>query len=71
MPNPSISEIFLEEEEDEEEIEEEEEEEQVPLQERTWLVKVIELERRKSVMGTSPSTQVEPLELSSLEDEMQ
>ena len=43
----------------------------MPLQGRTRLAKDGELERRKSAMVTLPSTQVEPLELSSLEDEVQ
>ena len=48
----------------------EEEEKQVPLQGKTWLARAIGLQRRKSATGTSLSTQVEPLELSSSEDEV-
>ena len=70
VPNPSIPKIILEGDEEEEEIESEEEEEEVPLQGRTQLARSIELQRRKSATGTSPSTQVEPLELPSLEDEL-
>ena len=71
VPNPSIPKTITEEEEDEEEIKSEEEEEHVPLQGRTQLENFEELERRKSATGTPLSTQVEPLELSSLEDEVQ
>ena len=60
VPNPSIPKTILE-----------EEEEQMTLQGRTQLEKAIELKRRKSAMGTLPSTQVEPLELSSSKDEVQ
>ena len=71
VPNSSIPETIPKEEEYEEEIEsEEEEEEQVPLYGRTQLSKVVDLERRMSVMDTPPSTQAEPLELSSLEYEV-
>ena len=70
VPNPSIPKTISKEEEDEEEIELEKEEEQVPLQGRTQWEKDIELEKRKSVMDTPPSNQVEPLEPSSLEDEV-
>ena len=68
VPNPSIPKAIPKE-EDEEETESEEEEE-VPLQRRTRLAKVVELERIKSAMSTPRPTQVEPLELSSLEDEV-
>ena len=56
---------------DNEEEEEEEEQELVPLQRRAWLAREIEQERIKSVTGTLPSTQAKPLEVSSLEDEIQ
>ena len=70
VPNPSIPKTIAKEEEHKEETKLEEEEEQVPLQRRTWLAKSTELERRKSTSSTPPSTQVEPLELYSLEDEV-
>ena len=70
VPFPSIPEIIPEGDEEEEE-EEEEEKEQVPLQRRTRLARAIEQERRKSATGTSPSTQGEPLEVSSSKDEVQ
>ena len=38
---------------------------------RTWIAKAVEVERRKSATSTPPPAQVEPLELSSLEDEVQ
>ena len=70
VPNPSIPETISEIDEQEEETKSKEEEEQVPLQGRTQLARAIELQRRKITMGTLPSTQEEPLELSSSEDEV-
>ena len=69
VPFPSIPKTIPE--GDDEEEKEEEEEEQVPLQRRTWLARAIEKERRRSTMGTSPSTQAEPLEVSSSKDKVQ
>lgn len=73
VPFPSIPETILEEEGEEEEIDEEgtNEEEEVPLQRRTKLARAIEEERRRSVLGTSPSTPTRPLEVSSSEEKVQ
>lgn len=73
VPFPSIPETILEgEEEEEEETYEEEmnEEEEVPLQRRTYIARATEKERRRSAIGTSPSTLVGPLEVSSSKDEV-
>ena len=70
VPNPSIPKTILEENEEGEQTTSKEEEEQVPLQGRIRLGRATKLQRRKSATGTSPSTQAEPLELSSLEDEI-
>lgn len=67
VPFPYVLETILA---GDEEEEEEEEEEQVNLQGITWLARAAELQRR-STMGTLPSTQEEPSEVSSLEDKVQ
>ena len=54
-----------------EEEEEEDEEEDVPLQRRTQLVRPMKQERRRSSMMTLPSAPEEPLEISTLEDEVE
>ena len=54
-----------------EEEEEEDEEEDVSLQRRTWLGRSMEQEKRRSSTVTPPSIPEEPLEVSSLEDEVQ
>ena len=69
VPNPCVLETILEEETNEDETKLEEEE--VPLQIRTQQAKATEMERRKSTMTTPPPTLVEPIELSSSEDEVQ
>ena len=71
VPSPFVLKTIIEGDEEEEEEELEEEEEQLPLQGRTQLARSTELQRRKSAMGTSPSAQAKPLELSSSEDEVQ
>ena len=56
VPSPSIPKTIPEGDEEEEEEESEEEIEQVPLQGRTQLAKATEPQRRKSSIGTLPST---------------
>ena len=57
VPSPSILETIQEGDEEDQEEESKEEEEQVPLQGRTQPGRAKELQRIKSVMGTSPFTQ--------------
>ena len=70
VPNPFVPGTILEEENDQDETKSEEEEE-VPLQRRTRQTKATEIEVRKNAASITPSTQSRPVELSSLEDEVQ
>ena len=64
VPIPSISKPILEEDE------EEDDEENAPLNRRTMLAKSIKQERKRSSMVMPPSIPREPLQSSTLEDEM-
>ena len=71
MPNPFVPRTIPEEETDQDEIESEEEEEEVPLHRRTQQAKATKIKVRKNASSITPSTQSRPIELSSLEDEVQ